>query len=90
MLSKVLAITLTSCILIIVLLGCTEEPSKVQEPAAPPAAAGLVVLGKVSDKPSEKIAEYQPLADYLAANLGNLGISTGKVKVAPDLDTMTQ
>ena len=90
MLSKSLAAILTGGILIIMLLGCTEEPPKVQEPAAPPAAAGLVVLGKVSDKPSEKIAEYQPLADYLAANLENLGINTGKVKVAPDLDTMAQ
>lgn len=51
---------------------------------------GVIVLTDISDEPVKKIKRFQPLADYLAANLNEMGISSGEVKVAPDIETLTQ
>ena len=48
------------------------------------------MLGDIADDPAKKIATSTPLADYLAANLGELGITEGRVKIAPDMETMAQ
>ncbi len=56
----------------------------------PLANSGVIVLGDVSDEPTKKIERFQPLADYLAVNLNAYGIGQGEVKIAPDLETMTQ
>ena len=53
-------------------------------------AANALVLGDISDKPVRIIERFQPLADYLADQLEEHGISEGRVKVAPDLPTMTR
>ena len=53
-------------------------------------ATKKIVLGDISDTPSKKIQKYQPLADYLADNLEELGIEIGEVKIAPDMATMIQ
>lgn len=81
------------------LWGCTErsaqlpEPSGVPgltEPREGPAPARTIVLSEVANKPAAKVRVYQPLADYLAARLGDWGVQTGEVKIAPDLETAAQ
>ena len=71
------------------LVGCqaTAAPRRI-DTAEPVGPEGVIVLGKVSDKPAEKIEEYQPIANYLAANLSDYDIGSGLVKVAPDIQTM--
>jgi phosphonate transport system substrate-binding protein len=82
--------------LIVFLLGvasCTAAPAPAAAPTAtslpePTAAPKTIVLGAVSDDPAKKIKAFQPLADYLGAHLGQLGITSAEVKIAPDQDTM--
>jgi phosphonate transport system substrate-binding protein len=59
-------------------------------PIPTPAPSKAVVLGSVNEDVKESVKEIQPLADYLAANLAEFGISEGKVVVAPDLEKMAE
>jgi phosphonate transport system substrate-binding protein len=52
------------------------------------AAGEAIVLGDISSDVEETIQAHQPMVDFLAANLGEFGITHGEVKVAPDMDTM--
>jgi len=47
-----------------------------------------IVLGDISDDPGEVIEGTQPLADYVAARLGESGITEGQVRIAQDADEM--
>ncbi len=49
-----------------------------------------LILGDVNEDVAEAVEEMQPLADYLAANLGEFGISKGEVVVAPDMESMSE
>lgn len=79
-------------LIVSVMAGCAATP-----PAAPPQRTlavstervGAIILGDIDPKnPAKKIAELQPLADYLALNLREFGILHGRVVVAPDEATM--
>jgi phosphonate transport system substrate-binding protein len=50
----------------------------------------LVVANVDASNPAQKIEEFQPLADYLAANLEDFGITDGQVVIARDTDEMAR
>jgi phosphonate transport system substrate-binding protein len=53
--------------------------------------AGKLVIGNIdANNPSEKIAEFQPLVDYLVDHLGEYGIDEGQVVIAQDTAEMTR
>jgi len=88
---KILALVL----LLISLISCTSTPSTdmSKEPPETPSfseESWPIVLGDISDDPGEVIEGTQPLADYLAARLGEFGITEGQVRVVASADEMTR
>lgn len=69
--------------------GSQQAQTSTPTPSAPPAAQKTLVIADVSNNPAKKIKRFQPMADYLAANLKQFGFGVGEVKVASDLDTIT-
>lgn len=68
-----------------------ETPQVTSEESSTSATAGrAIVLGDISDDPGEVIEGTQPLADYLAARLGDFGITEGLVKIAATAEEMSQ
>ncbi len=49
-----------------------------------------VILGEISDDPTEVFENFQPLADYLTQQLNGDENVAGKVEVAPDIKTMVK
>ncbi len=48
----------------------------------------IVSIGVISDDPAGTIAEFQPMADYLAQHLADQGIVRGRVIVAADSESV--
>ena len=75
----------------------TATPAPVENTAAPvptatpaPIVENPIVLGDISDDPAEVIEGAQPVADYLAEQLKDYGITSGQVRVAASIEEMTE
>lgn len=87
-----------SAIIIFLLAACTTSPAEtpqeeIEEPASdesPGEEGTVIVFGDITDDPGEVIEGTQPLADYVAARLGDYGITEGQVKIAASADEMAQ
>jgi phosphonate transport system substrate-binding protein len=81
-------------LLLAVLLGCLGACSAKETETPQPTALVMeemsIVLGDISDDPSEVIEGTQPLADYLADQLSEFGITSGQVKVAQTTDQVAR
>lgn len=73
-------------VLVLAMTGC--QPAATAMPTTVPAENILpdqtLVIGVVSSDPAKAIKDFQPIANYLAKNLADQGILTGKVIVVPD------
>jgi len=73
--------------------ACKQDSIDLQAPITSSATPELnrpIVLGDISDDPAEVIEGTQPLADFLAGNLSDYGITEGQVKIAATTDEMAQ
>ena len=66
--------------------AATPELTATSAPAA--AATRAIVLGDIAEDPGVVIEGTQPLADYMAAQLADFGITEGRVKIAATTDEM--
>ena len=66
-------------------------PTPTPHPTPTVQAPLTITLGDIDpDEPAKKINRFQPLADYLARNLGESGIQIGRVVIARDIEEMGQ
>jgi len=69
--------------------GCARGgPAPVGEPGQKPRPSGVLTIGSVSLSPAQEHDVFRPLADYLGARLGPVGIGRGRVVVVDSLSTM--
>ena len=67
--------------------GGTPTPSRTS--SEPPSLHRTITLGDVEpDEPIKKIRRIQPLTDYLAEHLNELGIESGRVVLSRDFEEM--
>ena len=73
-------------------VACGSEaaaPAATPTPSPEPSVSRTITVGDIEpDEPVKKITRFQPLADYLADNLGHLGVREGKVVIARDIEEM--
>ena len=90
---------LTSAMILLGVTACTAQPTpppivntEVVVPTATstPPEENPIVLGDISDDPAEVIEGAQPIADYLASQLKDYGITSGQVRVASSIEEMTE
>lgn len=79
-------------ILSFVLASCAGGGTSVpEETSAPePVESRAIVFGDISDDPAEVIEGTQPLADYLASQLREFGITEGRVRVVSSTEEMAE
>src|SRR5262249_43277272 len=75
------------------LAACSTQtsptPTAIPSPTPEPTKAGRpLILGDISDDPAEVIEGAQPIANYLASQLAEYGITSGEVRVATSMDDM--
>ncbi|HFE65686.1 MAG TPA: phosphate ABC transporter substrate-binding protein, partial [Chloroflexi bacterium] len=75
---------------LIIVAACRPSPTPTATPQAAQPEGRKLVIGDISDEVAETINGTQPLADYLATQLSEFGITGAEVKIAPDMDTMIQ
>jgi phosphonate transport system substrate-binding protein len=78
-----------------VLVACTgpaaeTQPVATEVPGVPTPEGRAIVFGDISDDPGEVIEGTQPLADYVAAQLGDFGITEGQVRVVATAEEMAR
>ena len=74
----------------LILSACVGETTPTEVPMVEPVETHAIVLGDISDDPAEVIEGTQPLADYLASQLSDYGITEGQVRIASSTDEMAK
>lgn len=78
-------------------IACTATAGVAQDAEAAsvpvtdaPQQGRILTLGDISDEPVKKIERFKPLAEYLAAQMSELGFTGGDVIIARDVDEMAE
>ncbi len=63
--------------------------ARAQAPASAGDDASVLVLGRVSDDPKSHYDQLKPLLDYVVPRMASVGIRSGRILMAKDLQQMT-
>jgi len=80
-------------LLLTIAIGCgqpSEPPPSSVAAAQQPVPAGVLTFGSVSLNPTHEYEVVRPFADFVAANLHNVGIGRGRVVVVGSLSQMVE
>lgn len=85
-------LVLTSLLLAcLILAGCGADSLSETPTVSSGAGQGTLVIGNIdASNPSEKIAEFQPLVDFLVAHLEEFGFTEGRIVIARDPSEMAR
>src|SRR6266498_2500064 len=86
-------LSLISLVVILIISGCqstsvTPNVASTPTPAVNLTQKQVLSIGIISDDPAGTIEGFQPMIDYLAKQMSDLGIAKGEVVVTPDFDTL--
>lgn len=83
---------LGAALAVLVAFGCGQQsgPPPAAIATAPPAPPGVISVGSVSLNPTREYEVVRPFADYLAANLHEVGIGRARVVVVGSLSQMVE
>ncbi len=91
---KIFSLVFAFFITLFIVAGCTDKKTDgeilVTETPTAIVEKRAIVLGDISDDPAEVIEGTQPLANYLASQLADVGITVGEVKIAQNADQMIE
>jgi phosphonate transport system substrate-binding protein len=90
---KLIVLVVLVVVIVLLLSACDgdDDEKKTPTPVPSPTAQAegkTLVIADISSDPTDVFPVFQPLADYLAANLAELGVAAVEIKVAPDIATM--
>ncbi len=83
----------TLATIIILLVACTSTSADPVAKSEVPPSVGpekTLVWGKADLEPTDAFGKWQPIVDYLVADLADAGIEAGEVKISQDTETMMQ
>jgi phosphonate transport system substrate-binding protein len=75
---------------VLILFSACAAPAAVEPLENPQPAGRMIVIGDITADPAEVIEGTQPLADYLAAKLGDYGITGGQVRTVASMEEMAE
>ena len=68
--------------------GGEQTPDSPMTRVMPERVGKILTLGSISDNPKREFKRFLPFAQYLAGELGDLGYGTGKLIIAPTMESM--
>ena len=79
------------CLVLVLCVGCGQSSAPPPAVASPsPAPAGVLSFGSVSLNPTQEFDVVRPFADFVAANLHEVGIGRARVVVVASLSQMVE
>ncbi len=80
---------LLACLLCLSVAWMPSTQAQVVAPAQAADDASVLVLGRVSDDPKSHYDQLKPLLDYVVPRMASVGIRSGRILMAKDLQQMT-
>jgi phosphonate transport system substrate-binding protein len=79
-----------ACVLLVCFGGAVAASGETVAIDSPPPAAGdhVLVLGRISDDPKAHYDQLKPLLDYVVPRMAGVGIRSGRILMARDLQQM--
>lgn len=90
MASKPIGIRFAIVLLLALITACSTAAQEATPEPSIESPGITLTIGDISDEPKKKIDRFQPLADFMAANLTEFGFGSGRVVIASSVEEMIE